>query len=284
MNREFRRILLEKLAGGPLTSFVEKNLTPKSSTGNFKELFLKTPPGPGREKLVFDEIVRRGKPQNLVPVTIDGPRKTKITYHVMPDYIMVDGLRITMTPTTAQKVADHFNMQLPTDKMSQQIYQAADTKLRAAPLSGSGYQGSDGKFYQGKDVVKSRINQSDAAIEYNKLTDEEIKKRQQQLGKNPTLIAGHGKDILQPLTNSNDPTIGGWHGESGIPLQPYSSPHKGQAQAHTEYGLYTRLVDDKVTLTGPDGKIIETTMAKLLNNPETAVILATKPGVQKYSI
>lgn len=281
MNREFRRILLEKLAAGPLTSFVEKNL-PKASAGNFKELFLKTPPGPAREKLVFDEVLRRGKPQNLVPVTVDGPRGTKITYHVMPDYIMVDGLRVTMSPATAQGVADHFNMRLPTDKMSQQIYQAADTKLRAAPLSGSGYRGADGKFYAGKEVVKSRINQSDAALEYSKLTDEEIKRRQLESGKAPALIAGHGKDILQPLTNPNDPSIGGWQGDSGIPLQPYSSPHKGQAQAHTEYGLYTRLVGDKVTVMGPDGKIIETTMEKILNNPEMASSLATKPGLQKY--
>jgi len=282
MNREFRRILLEKLASGPLTSLVEGKINkPKGS--NFTSLFAAMPPGPAREKLVLDELIRRGKPTNLVPITIDGPKGTKITYKVMPDYVMIDGLRITMSPATAQMVADKFNMKLPTDKMSKQIYQAADTKIRANPLSGTGYTGADGKFYNKDEVAKKRINQSDAAIEYNKLTDQEIAKLK-QTGKSPTLIAGHGKDILQPMSNSNDPSIGGWAGASGRDLQPYGSPHKGQAKGHTEYGLYTRLIDDDAVITGPDGKVINVSLEKLLNNPNTAVSLTNKPGIQRYNI
>lgn len=286
MDRNSRVDLLEKIAinAGILTSFVEKNLGTDLYKSNFKEQFLKTPPGPAREELIYNAVIKNGPPKQLVPITIDGPNGIKITYKVMPDYVMIDGIRITMAPYTAQKVADHFNMKLPTDKMSQQIYNAADTKVRANPLSGSGYVGADGKHYSGKEVAETRIGAADAALEYNKLTDQEIAKQQQQSGKVPSLIAGHGKDILQPMSRSIDPSIGGWHGQEGKPLQPYSSPHKGEAKTHSEYGLYTRLIDDNVIITTPDGKTIQTSLEKLLNNPEISKILTNKPGYNKYTM
>lgn len=281
MSSSFRQILLQKIANsnGILTQFVNQHLPSRHS---FKELFLTTPPGPEREKLILNEVLKRGLPTTLVPVTITGPNNIKITYKVMPDYLMLDGLRITMAPATAQKIANHFNMKLPTDKMSQQIYQAADTKVRATPLSSSGYTGPNGKFYSPEEVVQHRINQSDAAIEYNKLTDQELDKIRQS-GKIPSLIAGHGKDILQPSA-PEDPRIGGWAGLEGQPLQPYSTAHKGQAMGHTEYGLYTRLVDNQVTVTLPDGRTVETSLDKILNNPTISKALSSSSNETKYRI
>lgn len=281
MDRKSRVHLLQKIAAsaGILSSFVEQHL---GASGSFKDQFAKTPPGPAREQLIYNAIVKNGPPTNLTPITVDGPNGTKITYQVMPDYVMVDGVRITMTPSTAQKVADHFGMMLPTDKMSQQIYQAADTKVRANPLSSGGYVGANGKHYSPQDVIEKRIDQSDAALKYNDLTNQEIEK-QKQPGKNLGLIAGHGKDILQPMSNPNDPSIGGWQGKDGKALQPYSSPHKGEAQSHTEYGLYTRLVGNNVIITLPNGKTITTSMDKILSHPELAKALANKPGVQRYT-
>lgn len=281
MDRNFRRLTLEKIAdnAGILTSLVSKSLgkQPNNTSISFKDKFLQTPPGAAREALIYNELVKLGPPKQLVPVTIDGPNGTKITYNVMPDYVMIDGIRVTMAPVTAQKVANHFNMKLPTDKMSKQIYQAADTKVRAAPLSGQGYIGADGKHYSGKDVIESRIGQADAAIEYNKLTDAEIAKH-----KNVNLIAGHGKEILQPLGNPKDVSFGGWQGQNGIALQPYTTAHKGGADSHTEYGLYTRFVDNKATITLPDGRTIPTTVDNLLNNSEFANSLANSPGAKSY--
>lgn len=248
---------------------------------SFKEQFLKMPPGPARETFIYNAIINQGPPKNLVPVTVTDPNGVKITYKVMPDYVMIEGIRVPMSPVTAQRVAKHFGMSLPTAKMSQQIYDAADTKVRAAPLSGSGYTGADGKRYSAKDVVESRIGASDAAVVYNEKTDKEIAK---QVGnKPPTLIAGHGKDILEPLANNpQDVSMGGWQGSSGNPLQPYSSPHKGQAAVHSEYALYTRLVGGDVTVTLPNGKTITTTMDKLRNNPDLSKLVANKPGMSSY--
>jgi hypothetical protein len=248
---------------------------------SFKEQFLKMPPGPAREAFIYNAIIGQGPPRNLVPVTVTDPNGVKITYKVMPDYVMIEGIRVPMSPVTAQRVAKYFGMSLPTAKMSQQIYDAADTKVRAPPLSGSGYTGADGKRYSAQDVVESRIGASDAAIVYNEKTDKEIAK---QVGnKPPTLIAGHGKDILEPLANNpQDVSMGGWQGSSGNPLQPYSSPHKGQAAVHSEYALYTRLVGGEVTVTLPNGKTITTTMEKLRSNPDLAKLVANKPGMSSY--
>ena len=283
MDRYSRIYLMQKIAinAGVLTSFVEKHLG--SSAGqSFKSQFLNTQPGPAREELIYNQVVKNGLPTQLVPVTIDGPAGTKITYKVMPDYLMLDGIRVTISPYTAQKIADHFNMLLPTAKMSQQIYNAADTKVRANPLSSGGYLGADGKQYSAQDVIQHRIDKSDAAIKYNDLTNQEINKIKQP-GQNLGLIAGHGKDILQPMARPNDPSIGGWHGKDGKALQPYSSPHKGEAGSHTEYGLYTRLVDDKANVTLPDGRVISTSLKKLLNDPQMASALAAQPGVKTYN-
>ncbi len=87
---------------------------------SFKELFLNTPPGQARENLVYQEIVKRGPPKEMVPVTIDGPNGTKITYHVLPDVISIDGIRVPMTANTSQRIANTFKMHLPTAKMSKQ--------------------------------------------------------------------------------------------------------------------------------------------------------------------
>lgn len=232
---------------------------------SFKDTFINMVPGPTREQFLYDEIVKRGPPKNLVPVTVNGPSNIKITYQVMPDYLMVDGTRVTLTPATAQRVADAFGMKLPTSKMSKQIYDAADTKVRATPLSSSGYVGSNGQRYSGKDVVQHRISQSDAAVEYSKLTDAEIAKLNKN--KSPGIISGHGKEIVQPLGDPKDVSFGGWQGQNGKALQPYTAAHKGAAQSHSEYGLYTRLISNNVQVTTPGGKVINTTMDKLASKP-----------------
>lgn len=247
---------------------------------SFKDEFLKTPPGLTREELVYNAVIKQGPPKNLVPVTVPGPNGTKITYKVMADYVMIDGIRVTMTPATAQRVANYFHMSLPTAKMSTQIYDAAKTKVRAPPLSGTGYVSPlDGKRYSAKDVVKHRIGESDAAVYYSDLTNKELSKYN-----DPGLVSGHGKEITEPTSGSSnsDVSFGGWQGQSGDALQPYTYAHKGQAGFHTEYGLNTRLVSDDVVVTTSDGKVISTTMEKLRNSPNLAGAIANYTGIRQY--
>ncbi|MFO5197464.1 hypothetical protein RCL06_23990, partial [Salmonella enterica subsp. enterica serovar Typhimurium] len=69
--------------------------------------------------------------------TSSGQRK-KVTLWVMPDYLSVgsddDSMRVPLTPMAAQKIADDFDMQLPTRKLVNLIYRSAKVKLPATPI------------------------------------------------------------------------------------------------------------------------------------------------------
>lgn len=101
---------------------------------SFKDEFLKLPPGKEREDLVYKAVISQGPPK-MVPVTVPGPDGSKITYNVSSDYLNIDGIRVPMTGATAQRIANHFKMHLPTSKQERQIFDAADTKLPATPMS-----------------------------------------------------------------------------------------------------------------------------------------------------
>jgi len=273
-----RQSKLIKIAAelGILSDFVAKSLnveTPQKES-NFKTKFAALPPGPEREKLVFEEIVKSNPFANLKPVTIDGPHGTKITYNVMPDYITIDGLRIPMAGKTAQKVADHFNMKLPTSIMSDQIWNAAKTKIRPPPLS-SGARIGD-RYYSGEEVVSHKINTSDSALAYSQMIENEL----ENIG-DPGLVAGHMKDIIAPEGSSNKLGLYGWQGKDGKPIQSSpQTPH--DTSVHTEYGAGVRLVDNKVTVTLPSGEKINTTMDKLLNHPSMYKAVSRTQGEKRY--
>jgi len=306
MNKEFRRISLQKIAenagisdtetvdpkdadvkgeltltkilkdAGRLTDFVEKKLDEPTGPTDFKSKFLSLKPGPEREQLVFSEVVKRGESVlgDLVPITVPGPSGTKITYEVMPDYLTIDGLRVPMSGQTAQKVANHFGMSLPTSKMDRQIWEAADTRLRPPPLSSGGRIG--GKYYTGKEVVKSKIGDSDSAVAYSGMIEEELK------DKKPGLVAGHMKTIV--MTNRPDQLgLYGWSGASDewSPIQ--KNEHTGHdTTVHTEYGTGTRLVGNvKVTL--PNGKVVPMDMDDFLEDDRLYKALSDS-RVKKYEV
>lgn len=306
MNKEFRRLSLQKIAekagisdtetvgskgenvkgeltlakilkdAGRLTDFVESKLEEPSGPTDFKSKFLKLKPGPEREKLVFSEIKKRGKSVlgKLVPITVPGPAGTKITYEVMPDYLTIDGLRVPMSGQTAQRVANYFGMSLPTSKIDRQIWEAADTKLRPPPLSSGGQIG--GKYYSGEEVVRSKIGDSDSAIAYSGMIEDELK------DKDPGLVAGHMKTIV--MTDRPDQLgLYGWSGASDewSPIQ--KSEHTGHDTAvHTEYGTGTRLVGN-VKVTMPDGRVIPMDMDELLEN-EDLYKAVSDSKVKKYQV
>ena len=235
---------------------------------SFRDDFLRTPGGPLREELVYRTIIEQGKPTDLAPVTVDGPEGTKITYYVTKDFLNTDGVWLPMTGVTAQMVADHFGMYLPTPKMSRQIYAAAGTKIMPAPLSGTGYG-----QYSAQQVVQSRISASDAALAYSQRIADA------QKGHTDGIVAGHMKDITQPPPSGN---LGlyGWYGRDGRPVQnSHYTPH--DIFQHTEYGSGVRLIDKRVTIAYPDGRREETTMDKILNGPLHSAVSDTA-GVAKY--
>ena len=270
-------LLLTKIAAesGILTNLVKSQIKPEETASNFKDQFLSSKIGPSREQLIFNEVTKRGINKTLVPITVPGPNNTKITYKVMPDYITIDGIRVPMSGQTAQKVADYFNMVLPTPKMSKQIYDAADTKILAAPLSSGGK--INGKYYSGEEVVSHKIGDSDSSVAYNQMIDDKIKETKST----PTLIAGHMKDIVQP-ENPDKLGLYGWYNNGKAIQNSHQTPH--DTIAHTEYGAGTRLIDSGVEITMPDGSVVKTTMDKLMSDPNLRKSVSDYDQVKRYTI
>lgn len=261
-----------------LTDFVRKDLSleKKEKHSDFKEKFLKMRPGPEREQLVFEEIVKRKPLGKLVPITIDGPNGMKITYEVMPDYITIDGLRVPMSGRTAQRVVNHFNMILPTPTMVDQIWNHATIQIRPPPLSGGGQIGD--RYFSGKEVVESKIADSDSAVAYSNMIEQEII----NIGKEG-LVAGHMKDLIMPQWAADKLGLYGWHGTTGKPLEP-SKQTSHDTLVHTEYGAGVRMISKKVHIVTANGRVIETTMEKMLNDDDLYRAISKVKGFRKYKL
>jgi hypothetical protein len=131
---------------------------------------------------------------------------------VSSDYYMENGIRMPVDVPRALEIARTHNAVLPTKEIVDTIWHAADLKLTPITLP------------PGPDMTK---------FAYFKQHNDLIEK---QIGNRPfTLIAGHKKDILQPLRNGKV-TIYGWHRTTGNPIQPVSNVH-GAYYADYSHGL-----------------------------------------------
>jgi hypothetical protein len=219
----------------------------------FKEEYSKfSKPSPEREAFVYNAITSLPRDQvlkSMKPITITKKNGTKITYSVMPDYIMIGGVRVPMAGNTAQRVADHFGLSLPTAAMAKEIYQNSDVKVSAKPLSGTGTT-IGGKNYSGNDVVNTGVGYAPFALNYNdtvnkQLTDAGVKDGQ--------IVSGFAKDIVAPAAPGK---LGlyGLFDANGKPLQGGNGETPHDTSIHTEYGSFVRLVSPNVTITYPDGR------------------------------
>lgn len=250
----------------------------KAQNKSFKEQYSQLSPGGQREALVYEYAIKQGKPA-LVPITVPGPGGTKITYQVMPNFLTIDGIRVTLTPITAQKIANYFNMQLPTAKMAKQIY-GASNKIPAKPLSGSGVT-IDNKHYSGNDVVRNLISDSKANIAYSNIVDQQIASSKIDPSKP---VDGFAKTIVQSEIPGRTSYIGLWTSPDSKPIQGGNgvTPH-GLDQ--TEYCAMFRGVSNNITITKPDGTVINTTLDKTLKTKKLSTALTSSPGKgsQKYT-
>lgn len=210
-------------------------------------------PSAAREAFVLKTIKSLPKEaivRSMKPITITRPDGAKITYKVMPDYIMIDGMRVPMSGGTAQQVADHFRLSLPTAAIAKEIYQNADVKVKAEPLSGSGTN-VGGQNYSGKDVVEKGVGYAPFAVNYNA----HINKQLNDKGvKGDEIVSGFAKDIIAPPKSSNHLGLYGLFDANGKPIQggTGSTPH--DTSIHSEYGSFVRLVSPDATITYPDGR------------------------------
>jgi hypothetical protein len=211
-----------------------------------------------REDIIYQEVISGNIPYFLraqVPVrflskTRSGRTKTVVIWS-LPDYISLgndqDFVRVPMSSVTAQKLADYFEMMLPTAKIVDVLYQTAKVQLRPQTFRPSPSMVRTSEFYKHQELI------------------------QKQLGnKAPMkLVAGHKKDIVltnKIATRPDKIAIYGWHQSGGQPIQPLSTVH-GYWYADYSHGL--RLI-------APFAKIGDEMyrLSDVLRDPELAPLLS----------
>ena len=231
----------------------------KSLGGNaFAETIADLPPK-AREAAIIQEIVRGNIPEfQRKFCTV---RAGRCTYQVMPDYLAIgsddDYVRMPMTPASAQAIADVFGCSLPTRKMVNDIYAAAEVKLEPKPLT------------EQREAVRT-------FVQHNQII-------QEQLGGKPPgkLVAGDKKDVVisnRLKEKPNRVAIYGWHKLDGKPIQPL---YVGHGDFYADYSHGIRLVKREVLV---DGKARD--IGEVLKDPKLCELLSDEgpiePGAATY--
>lgn len=202
---------------------------------------------PEREREIFTQVTSGNVPdflRRLRPVSIRPEASSdtnSITFYVTPDYLAIgsddDYLLMPMTPATAQRIADALHCSLPTRKMVDLIYAAADLKLAPVPIPPSPAMTTLPVFSNHNAMVLAQRN---AEL----LTH--------PLGQ---LVAGHKKDLVITPRLAAAPgkvAIYGWHKTNGAPIQPL---YLGHTAAWVDYSQCTRLVQETVIVNGTNSTI-----------------------------
>jgi hypothetical protein len=193
-----------------------------------------------------------------VPATSVTEGKTNTaTFYATPDYLAVgsdeDYFLINMSPNTGQRLADTLHCSLPTPKMVDGIYAAAEVKLAPSPIPPSSAMTTVSVFSNHNATVHAQ--------------------RVEQLKAHPlgALVAGHQKDVVISAKLALAPgkvAIYGWHLTNGVPIQPFYLRH---AATWVDYSQCTRLVQQKMIVNGA-----ARTVADVLADPALADLLSNE--------
>ncbi|MCB1394643.1 MAG: hypothetical protein H6898_09340 [Rhodobacter sp.] len=197
--------------------------------------------GRERDDVLVSEVLNGNIPdflRDLVPVTFagEGPggAATQVTICVMPDYLAVgsdrDFVRVPLGLPAAMRVAERFDMVLPTTRMVDAIYQQASVHLSPAPMTPGAQMESTGYFQRHNATIQQQMAQAGG-----------------RLGQ---LVSGHKKDLV--LTNRLERNPGrvaiyGWHRRNGSAIQPLSTVHGAQ---YADYSHGIRLVSRRAYVNG----------------------------------
>jgi len=219
-----------------------------------------------REAEIFAQITSGNVPnflRNLCPVpatSVADGKTNSATFYVTPDYLAVgsdeDYFLTPMSPNTAQRIADLLHCTLPTPKMVDEIYSAAEVKLVPAPIPPSPAMTTVPVFVEHNGIVRAQ--------------------RAEQLNAHPldALVAGHQKDVVIAAKLPSAPgkvAIYGWHQTNGAPIQPLYLKHSA---AWVDYSQCIRLVQQRMTVNGSS-----TTVGEVLANPDLAGLLSDEGPV-----
>ena len=213
-----------------------------------------------REKEIVAQITSGNVPNFLrklcpVPATSRWDSTTNVaTFYATPDYLAIgsddDYFLTPISPNTAQRIADAMHCSLPTPKMVDAIYAAAEVKLAPSPIPPSPAMTTVPVFSNHCATVRAQ--------------------RAEQLKAHPlgALVAGHKKDVVISAKLASAPgkvVIYGWHQTNGAPIQPLYLKHTA---AWVDYSQCIRLVQQKMTVNG-----LTKTVAEVLADPALAGLL-----------
>ncbi len=188
-----------------------------------------------REAMALQEILRGNVPsvnRQMKPIQLwlnEG--RDLATVWVMIDYLAIgsddDFIRIPLNPMSAQEIADNFGCMLPTPKLVDKIYEAADIKLTPQPLQPGQKMVFNGYFLRHNDLIEQQNDPTKAV-----------------------LVAGHKKDVVvtnRLIFRPNRVAIYGWHDPMGVPIQPVSLVHHNH---YADYSHGVRLVHTTMLVNG----------------------------------
>lgn len=226
--------------------------------------------GAAREQALLDQILAGNVPDHLrhfkeIQVSAkggDGQMHTA-TVRTLPDYLAIgsndDYALMPMTPLTAQKIADATGSSLPTRKLVNDIYSAAEVKLTPSPKKPGAIMMTTGYFNEHNETVRQQRAAAGA--------------------QNGQLIAGHKKDVV--LSNLLDQkahrvAIYGWHQPNGKAIQPLSTIHE---DTYTDYSHGIRLIAGTVRVDG-----VERPLAAVLNDQNLAPLLSDEGPIHSPKV
>jgi hypothetical protein len=212
-----------------------------------------------REERVFEEIASGNVPDWLrrlrqVDLTgeIDG-RTRRVTFWVTPDYLAVgsddDNLLIPLSARTAQRIADLTGGSLPTPRMVDAIWAAAE--LRVQPI----------RFPPDEHMRSLRyIERHDALVKAQLMVYDESP---------GVFLAGHKLDVVITASLAEHPgeiALYGWHRSNGKPVQ---SLYVGATDSLVVFSHGVRLVHRGVLVDGMPRDLLD-----VLGDPVLAPILS----------
>jgi hypothetical protein len=214
-----------------------------------------------REDRIFDAFCADQVPEHLfdfVEVTIteeiEGETHTAVI-RVAPDYFTLgtddDPFLCPISPMLGQLMADAMGCTLPTRKMVDAIWAAAEVKLEPSPIPPSPEMTTVPVFMDHNRTVRAQ--------------------RAEHLDEHPlgALVAGHKKDVViaaQITPESDRVAIYGWHYLSGDPIQPLYLRH---VNTWVDYSHGIRMVDRWVEI---DGELMHIDL--VLSDPVLSALLS----------
>ncbi len=214
-----------------------------------------------REQTIASEILAGNVPsrlRELHPLTLthgENGKTNVATIFVTRDYLGIGDdttfFRTPLTPATAQHIADELGCTLPTRKMVDAIYAAAEIKLPPRPIPPDAAMTTVPVFATHNEIIRTQLV---------------------AFGSSPSstvLIAGHKKDVVISARLAAFPgsvAIYGWHRTNGVAIQPLYTGHRAD---WVDYSHGIRLVQQRMILNGDT-----TTVARVLADPALSRLLS----------